>query len=207
MPSRAHTVISNINDFLEGDSCKTQPLLVHGFSVGGYLFGEFLVRLKEEKQKLANIRSRLLGQIFDSPVDFEGVPRGFSKILVEQKILQLGLERTIEIYLALMKSQVTKYYIRSSAAFHENELLLPSLMLYSRNDPIGDANIIEQVAEKWRTKGTMVRQKCWEESPHVSHFHHHPDEYVDSILSFLEEIGLAENVLETEQDEMKVRIP
>uniref|UniRef100_A0A0B6Z0V1 Uncharacterized protein n=2 Tax=Arion vulgaris TaxID=1028688 RepID=A0A0B6Z0V1_9EUPU len=32
--------------------------------------------------------------------------------------------------------------------------------------------------------------RCWESSPHVSHFHRHPDEYVDAVLNFLEHIGM-----------------
>ena len=37
----------------------------------------------------------------------------------------------------------------------------------------------------------LVRHKCWDNSPHVSHFHHHPDEYVETLLSFLDYLGFS----------------
>ena len=80
---------------------------------------------------------------------------------------------------------------QSSGAFHRNWLRLPSLFLYSRADPIGVADIIEGVMEKWRLQDVSISYKCWDHSPHVSHFHHHPDEYVETLLAFLDSLGLS----------------
>lgn len=41
--------------------------------------------------------------------------------------------------------------------------------------------------------------RCWESSPHVSHFHRHPDEYVEAVLKFLTSVGL------TKSDEVKMK--
>ena len=32
--------------------------------------------------------------------------------------------------------------------------------------------------------------KAWESSPHVSHLHHHPEEYQQEMKAFLEKLGL-----------------
>ena len=83
------------------------------------------------------------------------------------------------------------FNFQSSAAFHRNSLRLPSLFLYSRADPIGVADIIEGVMDNWRRQEITVSHKCWDHSPHVSHFHHHPDEYVETLLTFLDSLGFS----------------
>lgn len=119
--------------------------MVHGFSVGGYMYGELLVKLDQQREKYQGIRSRMVGQVFDSPVDFEGVAPGFASVLIENKLAQKVIKNALEGYLKVFKKSITSHYLRSSAAFHKNDLRLPSLMLYSRSDPIGVDTKIEQV--------------------------------------------------------------
>ena len=80
--------------------------------------------------------------------------------------------------------------VQASTAFHENNLRLPSLFLFSKADPIGVSTAIVGIIDKWIRDGIDVSHKCWDNSPHVSHFHHHPDEYIDTLISFLESAGL-----------------
>ncbi|XP_046364945.1 transmembrane protein 53-like [Haliotis rufescens] len=190
-PKKAQVVMQEVINILDDSSRRDKPLMIHGFSVGGYLYGEMLVTLRDQASRYTSIRDRLLGQIFDSPVDFAGVPRGFANVLGFNSFSRALIKSSIEGYLKLFKETSTKHYIKSSEAFHDNEMLLPSLLLYSRADPIGVAKDIEVVARKWASKGIPVHLKCWENSPHVSHFHRHPDEYVEAILAFLEEIGIS----------------
>ena len=90
----------------------------------------------------ADVRERMVGQIFDSPVDFEGVPSGFATVLTKNPMGRKMIQSSLEAYLRVFEGPVTSHYKRSSEAFHNNNLLLPSLMLYSRSDPIGvDRNI------------------------------------------------------------------
>lgn len=53
------------------------------------------------------------------------------------------------------------------------------------------ADIIEGVMEQWRSQEVNISHKCWDDSPHVSHFHHHPDEYVETLLAFLDSLGFS----------------
>lgn len=190
-PVAAQHKITTLLKTLQDSSLSTRPIVIHGFSVGGYLYGEMLVKLQKECDRYKKISERIVGQVFDSPVDFEGVSCGFATVLVKNPVLRILLRKSIESYLKLMQNSVTKHYMISSTAFHDNHLLLPSLMLYSRTDPIGVAEKIEIVMEKWRSKQIPVMYKCWDNSPHVSHFHHHPDEYVESLLAFLDSIGFS----------------
>ncbi|XP_070198944.1 transmembrane protein 53-B-like [Littorina saxatilis] len=200
-PASAQERIISLLDTLQDSSLASRPLLIHGFSVGGYLYGEMLVKLEMGAQKYNNISERIVGQVFDSPVDFEGVPRGFASVLAKNDAMKTALRNSLESYLKIMHNSVTKYYLQSSAAFHGNSLRLPSLFLYSRADPIGVADIIEGIIDKWRSQQIPVSHKCWDHSPHVSHFHHHPDEYVETLLAFLESLGLSTpERQETEQE-------
>ncbi|KAL8615636.1 hypothetical protein ACOMHN_026626 [Nucella lapillus] len=189
-PSKAQKRVSSLLATLEDRELSSRPLLIHGFSVGGYLYGEMLVKLGSDPQ-FKNVCDRMIGQVFDSPVDFEGVPRGFANVLVQNAAMKSLLRKTLESYLKLMHNSVTKHYIKASSAFHSNAMRLPSLFLYSRADPIGVADIIEDVMNKWRREGVAVSHKCWDHSPHVSHFHHHPDEYVEMLLTFLDSLGFS----------------
>ncbi|KAK6184571.1 hypothetical protein SNE40_001796 [Patella caerulea] len=197
-PQKAQGAVRKVLKILEEKEQRDKPLLIHGFSVGGYVCGEMLVQFEKEAPKYNDICRRIHGQIFDSPVDFGGVPRGIANILAENKIGRSIIESTISGYLKVFENVVTKHYLTSSAAFHANFLKLPSLMLYSRADPIGVDKDIEVVANKWIAQGNPVTTKCWENTPHVSHFHHHPDEYVEAILKFVKSVGLSGEELQRE---------
>ncbi|RUS80707.1 hypothetical protein EGW08_011530, partial [Elysia chlorotica] len=192
IPQRAQATVEELLTFLLKPELRSRPLMVHGFSVGGYMYGEYLVKLEQH----AKVRGqgqchRMVGQIFDSPVDFEGVPSGFATVLTKNPVGRQVIQHSLEAYLKVMEGPVTSHYLRSSKAFHENTLRLPSLMLYSRSDPIGVDRNIEKVMSRWKQVGVPVMSRCWESSPHVSHFHRHPDEYVEAVLKFLDSVGLS----------------
>ncbi|KAH9491856.1 hypothetical protein Btru_029901 [Bulinus truncatus] len=207
LPKQAQRTTEELLSILQDGELKDKPLMVHGFSVGGYMYGELLVKLNQDLDKYNSVKKRLVGQIFDSPVDYEGVPSGFSTILVKNKVGQKILKFSIESYMSIFKDSVTSHYIRSSDAFHRNELRLPSLMLYSRSDPIGVDTQIELVMKKWRTAGIPVMARCWESSPHVSHFHRHPDEYVEAVLKFLNSVGLTKPESEVAKKKLDTKKP
>ena len=52
------------------------PLLVHGFSIGGYIWGEVMVRMSSEKVKYQALIDRVIGQIWDSAADVSEIPIG-----------------------------------------------------------------------------------------------------------------------------------
>lgn len=58
-----------------------QPLLLHGFSVGAYLWGEVLVRMKQDLELYRPVVNRIVGHIWDSGADITEIPVGFPKAL------------------------------------------------------------------------------------------------------------------------------
>lgn len=120
--------------------------------------------------------------------------------------------------MAAFKESATKHYLRSSNCYHDSIVDAPALFLCSLDDPVGAVSGIRKVADKWESKGmkvilvvlvlnymkitikvwiyliyffnSKVYLKAWESSPHVSHLHHHPEEYNQEMKTFLEMLGL-----------------
>lgn len=70
--------------------------VVHGFSVGGYLWGETLTKMSQDITKYGPTMNRICGQIWDSPVDYAEIPIGVPKsIFPTNNFLRKCLERYI----------------------------------------------------------------------------------------------------------------
>lgn len=56
-----------------------KPIVLHGFSVGGYLWGEAMVQIVQDEQRYKSITDRVVGQVWDSVAEITeitvGVPR------------------------------------------------------------------------------------------------------------------------------------
>ena len=179
---------------------RLQPLLIHGFSVGGYLYGETLVKMLGNPDQYKGLTDRITAQIFDSPVDIQGIPSGISQATTNNPVAQKAIKFSIASYLAMTKSTTGKHYDKSSLTFTTNELRTPSLLLYSKTDPIGEAKRIEEVGNAWHQKGIPTEFKCFEDSSHVAHYQAHPVEYTKSLNEFLAHTGLVRDVEVEQQD-------
>lgn len=186
----AQVVAEDLLKFLVQGDQHQRSLLIHGFSVGGYVYGELLVKMRSQPDKYGGVADRIVGQIFDSAVDFNGIPVGMSKAITRNVLLQKSMETYLRYHMKTFYSVATQHYLRSSDHFHNNEVRTPALFLFSRDDPVGTADGNLRVVRKWEEQGMKVYAKCWENSPHVSHLHRHPDEYMEELRAFLERIGL-----------------
>lgn len=149
-------MVGQVSDFVMDPKRCHQPILIHGFSVGGYLYGETIVKFVSDKRRFQDMDSRIRGQIFDSPVDLEGVPRGVGLAVTDKPVLQKTIKLSLETYLKFFSSQVTQHYKKSSEMFHQNPYRSPSLVFYSRSDPIGTPGPIETVMHNWRRQNIPV---------------------------------------------------
>ena len=67
-------------------------MILHGFSVGGYLWGECLVHIARDLENHQHILNRITGQIWDSAADITEIPVGVPKALFpNNKALQTAL--------------------------------------------------------------------------------------------------------------------
>ncbi|XP_066278696.1 transmembrane protein 53-like [Branchiostoma lanceolatum] len=182
----AQVIAEKVVDFVHQPQNARRPLLVHAFSVGGYLYSETLLKSLDTSSEAGSMKDRIMGQIFDSPVDFIGIPDGLPAAMFKSPLLRATLRTMIKTYMAALYKQVTVNYIRASEIFHFNPVRSPALFLYSKVDPVGTVASIEGAARtNVKEDGPPVYYKCWDDSPHVQHMYKHPIEYVEIMDSFL----------------------
>ena len=68
----------------------------------------------------------------------------------------------------------------------------PALFLYSKTDDLVTYDWVESCAASREKALGNVYQKCWEDSPHVSHIYKHETEYIQEMKNFARNIGADE---------------
>ncbi|XP_015515384.1 uncharacterized protein LOC107221045 [Neodiprion lecontei] len=186
-------VAADLLAFLEQNQNYRQVLL-HGFSVGGYMWGETLDLIINNRQKYDPVIERIVGQIWDSAADISEISIGTPlAVFPNNAMLQGVMKKYLEYHLATFHKQATQYYIRSSQLFHTNLVHAPALFLVSKTDPVGALKCNQRVKDSWDSLGIETYMKIFETSPHVGHFHKHPKEYVTELYTFLDKLGLIRN--------------
>ncbi|KAH7636844.1 hypothetical protein HUG17_7050 [Dermatophagoides farinae] len=183
----SQVIASQAVQFIKEHEQDYFSLVFHAFSVGAYQMGELLVMLNQEHNKdVKNTARKLLkGMIYDSAADINEAPIGLSKATTTNPLLQWAICLLLSAHFRFCYNLATRHYLASSEALHQNEFHCPSLVFLSKDDVV--VNYVDQfkTAEKWQKRGISVTMKCWDHSPHVSHFFKHPDEYRSSLIEFL----------------------
>lgn len=167
-------------------------VVLHGFSVGGYMFGQVLLDI--DKQQNQVLRDKLInsirGIIFDSLVPLEGICVGVANSITSNKYGAKFLEQLIRLYLYLGHNIATKYYIEASEKVWGGPLRCPSLFLLSKDDIVTDYRIVERLASVWSNLGIECHKLLVDSSPHVQIFTKHHSAYVNQVEKFLERIKM-----------------
>lgn len=58
-----------------------KQMVLHGFSVGGYMWGECLAHMDKDRAKYQPVVDRIIGQVWDSAADITEIPIGVPKAL------------------------------------------------------------------------------------------------------------------------------
>jgi hypothetical protein len=166
---------------------RPSGIIFHHFSVGGFLFGQALIAMKNDP-KLSSLTSSIKAQIFDSPPDYTNIANGISHSMgFQHPIARKCIELLAKSYLLLTSNSAGVLHKASSSAFHNNDLTAaPSLWFYSKSDPVADWRDCEIVTRKWRAKGIMVEECVWEHSPHIQHARADPERYFGTLETFLQ---------------------
>lgn len=189
-PQKAEMVATKVLNQLTSPENKNRPVLVHGFSVGGYLYSHVL-NLMEKLDKFSPVKERILGQVFDSPVDFDGIPYGVSNAASQNPFIRWLMKSSIESYLTIFAKYTSKVYVAHSQLFHNNPVRSPALFLFSKDDKIADVKTCQACADYWKEKLNMsVNYVCFDSSPHVSHFYVHNREYTQAVKDFLKVVNV-----------------
>jgi alpha-beta hydrolase superfamily lysophospholipase len=197
--SNGRATVSKIADALMSpDGGAGRPLLVHGFSAGGFLYGNLLCDLGQRGDEGVALVERIRGLVFDSPVDLNGVPFGLSRAVMnaEGTLPQRLIQGALEAYLS-PNGPVRQYYQEASDAMHgsgfggfSSPLPLPSLFLYSDADTVTRTADIQTVMREWTEAGASIDEVTFDGTKHVMHLQSFPDRYEEAVARLLGECGL-----------------
>ncbi|KAH0550394.1 transmembrane protein 53-B [Cotesia glomerata] len=186
-------VAKDLLTFLDRNT-SYQQIMLHGFSIGGYMWGELLDHVHEDREKYNHVIDRIVGQVWDSAADITELTMGTAKaVFPNNEMMQNIARKYLEYHLKTFHEQATRYYIRSSQLFHLNLVHTPALFLLSNADPVGAVDSNMRVRDSWDSLGTPTYVKIFEKSPHVGHFLKYPKEYVNEIYTFLDKLKMIKN--------------
>ncbi|XP_047477834.1 uncharacterized protein LOC125031233 isoform X2 [Penaeus chinensis] len=149
-------------------------------------------QVMKDRRQFGSLLERFVGQVWDCPVDLNGIPTGFPKAVTSIPRLQRLLRAFVVIYLRLMHRWATVHYEQARVPFFTNTVGVPALLLQSRRDPVSTQEMTRELLRGWRGQGTKVHYKCFEEGAHVSLYWKNPVEYEQALSEFLEEVQLLE---------------
>lgn len=182
-------VAQMVLDFLVGNP-NYDRLAVHAFSVGGYQVGEILVRMRKGGSKYLDLVPRFKAQVYDSIVDYMGIPTGFPTALTKSIVLRKVLEIIIRVQGVVLYPFSLVHHKAASRAFHDSLLTCPALMINSKRDTVISLEDNIRVGDLWRKKGTDVTLCTFDDSKHVQHMGMYPEEYVTEVLRLLRKAQL-----------------
>lgn len=171
-----------------------KQMVLHGFSVGGYMWGECLVHMDNDREKYQKVVDRIIGQIFDSAADITEIPVGVPRALFPRNPrLQIALKNYMVYHMRTFHEAATQHYIRSSQMYHTNFCRAPALFFLSKTDPVGAEASNRRVADSWIANGINITWKCFDRSPHVGHFLKHREEYLQHLFDHLRSINMVKH--------------
>lgn len=177
-------------------------LMIHGFSVAGYIWGELCVHALRDPKTYQPVLDRVSCQVWDSAADISEISIGVPKaIFPKNHLMQKTLQAYMEYHMKAFQDAATRHYVRSSQMFHTNACRAPALFLLSKSDPVGAENSNRAVHDSWVEMGTKCTWKCWDKSPHVQHYIHHPKEYLAALYSHMDKYGLV-----SQPEKMRMRL-
>lgn len=124
-----------------------EHLLCHAISIGAYNYTSCLMLLQDNPTLFHSFRSRLSGVIFDSlTVGFtERMISGVRHGLSQSPVVQSLIPRLLSVYLCVTYTYALNFYEKGVHVFQDSPLQVPTLFLYSRDDPLCDADLVDAI--------------------------------------------------------------
>ncbi|XP_031640067.1 uncharacterized protein LOC116352023 [Contarinia nasturtii] len=196
-------VAADVVKFLANNVSTKNPVLLHGFSVGAYFWGECMVHMSRDIERYRHVLDNIQGQVWDSAVELSELTIGVPKaVFPKNDTLERALKNYLIYHLKTFHEPATSHYIRSSQMFHSTLVKKPALFLLSHKDPIGSVNSNLAVRNSWESLGIRCDWKCWDKSSHVAHFQRYRDDYINILYDYLQSV----NMIQREQEVMRARI-
>mmetsp|Transcript_6228 Transcript_6228/g.8037 ORF Transcript_6228/g.8037 Transcript_6228/m.8037 type:complete len:264 (+) Transcript_6228:60-851(+) len=181
----------NMDSVIEEIGDSNRPIIFHGFSMSGFLWGNALLSMDKNPERFGKFKNNLKVQIFDSPPDYVGISGGIAKSMGFGDFRSTIVKNIMDLYLHLTKDSAGVIHLAASNRFHGNDLKhAPSLWMYSLTDPVASSEICQIVANKWRAAGVESEEVVFKDTAHVQHMLKEPEKYISALDQFLQRNGL-----------------
>jgi hypothetical protein len=190
-PQTSMTLARTLLDYLCNDETMTtryRYFIVHAFSVGAYNFTSCLMLLHDEHPRYLTFTNKLQGVVFDSLTlgSLERMTTGLVTGMSKNQLLRNFLLKFMSVYYYFTYKQTVTFFDKGIDFFQKYPAVVPTLLFYSRDDPMLDAEVMDELVTEWRRRGTFpVTARCWDESIHTAHLHCHANEYISDLDAFL----------------------
>lgn len=179
-----HLIAGDILKFMATNE-SYKSILLHGFSVGGYMWGECLVQINDNAPKYEPLVNRIKGQVWDSMTGSKEISVGQARAITKNLFVQKAVVQFSNFYLRALHNVSTKHYLKAENIFNEKALVVPALLFFSKTDPIGTEQKSLNIIKALEALNIKVTQKCFEDSPHVGHFKKYKEEYTTALIEHL----------------------
>lgn len=166
-----------------------EHLLCHAISIGAYNHTSCMMLLQENPTMFQSFRNRLRGVIFDSLTlgstkrMISGVRHGLS----QNPLVQSLIPRLLSVYLCVTYKYTLNFFEKGVQLFQDFPLQVPTLFVYSRDDPMCDADLVDAIIKNWRENLKMtVSFICWTKSKHAMHLKTNTEDYKKAFSDFMD---------------------
>mmetsp|Transcript_9084 Transcript_9084/g.14907 ORF Transcript_9084/g.14907 Transcript_9084/m.14907 type:complete len:285 (+) Transcript_9084:215-1069(+) len=167
-----------------------RPIFFHSFSNGGCFVMEQALLLMQQAKKFAPLKKHIAGAIYDSCPAALSFRSAFNAMTYGSR--NPLLYTAAFLLMACWSLQLLFHDRAAEYLSHMEQSLLtgPELYLYSKSDMLTTYKALDELVEKRKQRGVSVRSVRWDDSPHVSHFRTHYDDYVSALKTLIKD-GLA----------------
>ncbi|XP_072037894.1 uncharacterized protein [Amphiura filiformis] len=169
------------------------PIVVHGLSIGGFIYSYCLLHAMENKDVFDALENRIQGHIFDSLVvgELENMAEGVSKGSASYPTTRYVVQKVILLYFWLAHNHTIPHYDRAIEVFYNMPFRTPMLVYYSKIDTMCSNEAMENLTKTWREKYSLdVVPKVFDDTQHVFHLREHPEEYKEVLKNFLDKLNV-----------------
>ncbi|KAK3602353.1 hypothetical protein CHS0354_013347 [Potamilus streckersoni] len=182
-----------IFNYLLTDRCN-KKYFVHAFSVGAYNYTICLKQSYENSEKYGWFHKRVIGQIYDSIVmgTYEHMSTGIATaVLPGTPTTKRAILSVLNAYYDMTRKTTRDQYDALYTFVREHPTVVPTLLLYSLDDPMCDKEMINSMLAMWRKRlpEEYLDVHFWEKSVHAAHLKFHKAEYLQAWKNLMTKVN------------------
>ncbi|KAL8615616.1 hypothetical protein ACOMHN_026606 [Nucella lapillus] len=187
-PPRSHAFALDIARVLRDRCGHYSHVMVHSMSIGAYNYTTCLMLADQEPDLQTYLFSKLRAVVFDSLTlgSLDHMMHGMATGISRWRLVQAAVKSLTSLYFCLMHQHTVETYLTGTRFFRTRPVLVPTLVLSSKDDPMCDAGDMRAMLQEWTDRADFpLSFKVWERSAHCGHLVHHREEYQRILRQFL----------------------